>query len=67
MDSDTGKIVSFSVVQVTETTSSNAMEKEGFARCTSSLENEDDVSIDRITTDRHTVITSAMAKDYPLH
>ena len=65
MDSDTGKIVSFSVVQVTETTSSNAMEKEGFVRCISSLENGDDVSIDRITTDRHTVITSTMAKDYP--
>jgi len=65
MDCDTGKIVSFSVVQVTETTSSNAMEKEGFVRCISSLENGDDVSIDRITTDRHTVITSTMAKDYP--
>ena len=65
MDSDTGKIVSFSVVQVTETTSSNAMEKEGFVRCISSLENGNDVSIDRITTDRHTVITSTMAKDYP--
>ena len=44
------------------------MEKEGFVRCISSLENGDDVSIDRITTDRHTVITSTYhgaAKDYP--
>ena len=65
MDSDTGKIVSFSVVQVSETTSSNAMEKEGFVRCISGLKNGDDVSNDRITTDRHKVITSTMAKDYP--
>ena len=65
MDSDTGKIVSFSVVQVTEITSLNAMEKEGFVRCISRLKGEDDVCNDRITTDRHTVITSTMAKDYP--
>ena len=64
MDSDTGKIVSFFVVQVTKTSSLNATEKEWFVRCISSLENEDDVSIDRIITDRHTVITSAMAKEF---
>ena len=64
-DSDTGKIVSFSVVQVTETTSSNAMEKEGFVRCISSLKNGDDVSIDRITKNRHTVITSTWRRTIP--
>ena len=38
MDDDTGKVVAFSVVQVTEATSSNAMEKEGFKRSLESLD-----------------------------
>lgn len=63
MDSDSGKIVSFSVVQVTEVSSSNAMEKEGLVRCLSSLE-DDGVNISCIATDRHVSITSTMAKDY---
>lgn len=63
MDSETGKIVSFSVVQVTEVSSSNAMEKEGLVRCLDSLE-EDDINISMITTDRHTSITSTMQKEY---
>jgi len=63
MDSDSEKVVSFSVVQVTEVTSSNAMEKEGFVRCVDSLE-DDDVSISCITTDRHISIASTMGKDY---
>ena len=33
MDDDTGDVVAFSVIQVSEVTSSNAMEKEGFYRC----------------------------------
>ena len=33
MDNDSGKVVAFRVVQVSEVTSSNAMEKEGFKRC----------------------------------
>ena len=37
MDKDSGKVVAFSVVQVSEVTSSNAMEKEGFKRCIESL------------------------------
>ena len=32
MDDDTGNVVAFNVVQVSEVTSSNAMEKEGFSR-----------------------------------
>lgn len=40
MDDDTSKVVAFSVVQVPEVTSSNAMEKEGFKLCTESLEGE---------------------------
>ena len=38
MDDDSGKVVAFSVVQVSEVTSSNAMEKEGFKRCIRSKE-----------------------------
>ncbi|KAK3745443.1 hypothetical protein QZH41_005084 [Actinostola sp. cb2023] len=63
MDSDSEKVVSFSVVPVTEVTSSNAMEKEGFVKCLDSLE-DDDVSISCITTDRHISIASTMGKDY---
>jgi len=61
MDSDTSKVVEFKVVQVSEVSSSNAMEKEGFERCLTSL-NEEEVSIHTITTDRHIGINSAMDK-----
>ena len=64
MDDDTGKVVAFSVVQVTEATSSNAMEKEGFKRCLESLHG-DGVEIDLIATDRHVSISSYMNKDHP--
>ena len=33
MDEKQGNVVAFSVVQVSEVSSSNAMEKEGFTRC----------------------------------
>ncbi|KAK3745396.1 hypothetical protein QZH41_001436 [Actinostola sp. cb2023] len=62
MDSETGKIATFSVVQVSEVTSSNAMEKEGFERCLNSLE-DDGVTIGTITTDRHISISSTMNKN----
>ena len=62
MDSDSGKVVAFSVVQVSEVTSSNAMEKEGFKRCIESLE-DDRVKIDRIATDRHVSTSSFMNKE----
>ena len=62
MDDDSGKVVAFSVVQVSEVTSSNAMEKEGFQRCIKSLE-DDRVQIDRIATDRHVSISSFMNKE----
>ena len=62
MDDDSGKVVAFSVVQVSEVTSSNAMEKEGFKRCIESLEG-DRVEIDRIATDRHVSISSFMNKE----
>lgn len=64
MDDDTGDVVAFNVVQVSEVTSSNAMEKEGFSRCIEMLESND-VTITRIATDRHVSISSSMNKDHP--
>ena len=63
MDDNTGKITAFSIVQVSEVTSSNAMEKEGFIRCLTTLE-DNEVAINCITTDRHTGISSCMDKDH---
>ncbi|XP_078352898.1 uncharacterized protein LOC144637699 [Oculina patagonica] len=64
MEEDTGNVVAFNVVQVSEVTSSNAMEKEGFSRCIELLESKD-VTISRIATDRHVTITSCMARNHP--
>ena len=50
MDVNSGKVVAFSVVQVSEVTSS--MEKEGFKRCIESIE-DDEVQIDRIAISVH--------------
>ena len=62
MMTDEGKVAGINVVQVTEVTSSNAMEKEGFERCIQDLTREE-VTIKRIVTDRHTSILSSM-KDH---
>ena len=59
MMTDEGKVAAINVVQVTEVTSSNAMEKEGFERCIQDLAREE-VTIKRIATDRHTSISSSM-------
>lgn len=64
MDEDTGNVVAFNVVQVSEVSSSNAMEKEGFSRCMELLEGNG-VKISRVATDRHVSISSCMSKDYP--
>ena len=64
MDEDTGNFVAFNVVQVSEVSSSNAMEKEGFSRCIERLEGKG-VKISRVATDRHVSISSSMSKDYP--
>lgn len=66
MDSESAKVVEFKVVQVSEVTSSNAMEKEGFNQCLNSLQ-ESQVSIHTITTDRHIGINSAMDKEICRH
>ena len=64
MDDDTGNVVAFNVIQVSEVTSSNAMEKEGFTRCIEFLESKD-ITINMIATDRHVSISSSMAKNHP--
>ena len=64
MDEDPGNVVAFNVVQVSEVSSSNAMEKEGFTRCIELLEGKG-VNKCRVATDSHVSISSCMAKDYP--
>ena len=64
MDDDTGKVVEFNVVQVSEVSSSNAMEKEGFKRCLENLDNNH-VKVNRIATDRHVSVSSFMDKECP--
>jgi len=63
MEESSGKVVSFNIVQVTEVTSSNAMEKEGFERCIDHIQNQG-LTIHRIATDRHISIGSVMNKKY---
>ena len=45
-----GKVAAINVVQVTEVTSCDAMEKEGFERCIQDLAREE-VTVKRIATD----------------
>ena len=64
LDEKTGKFPAFSVVQVTEVTSSNAMEVEG---CRRVLDNvlSSNLQVRCLTTDRHISITAEMRKTYP--
>ena len=61
MDNESHKIVDFTVIQGSEVSSSNAMEKSGFERSLTYLDNCG-VKIDCITTDRHISIRSFMDK-----
>lgn len=63
MDEDTGNVVVFNVNQVSEVSSSKAMEKEGFSPCAKDFE-EKGVKISRIGADCHVSISSTMAKDF---
>ena len=64
MDEDTGNVVTFNVVQVSEVSSSNAMEKEVFTRCVEMLEGKG-VNITRVAAGHHVSIASCMCKHYP--
>ena len=63
MDEKTNLIIEFSVVQVTEVTSSNAMEYEGCKRTLNSIIKKK-IPIRCLTADRHTTITSKMRTNY---
>ena len=64
MDETSGKIVDFSLVHVSEVSSSNAMENEGCQRSLNKVIAQN-VKIRSLTTDRHTQITSELRKKYP--
>jgi ribonuclease HI len=63
MDEKTNLIIEFSLVQVTEVTSSNAMEYEGCKRALNSII-KNKIPIRCLTTDRHTTITAKMRTNY---
>lgn len=59
MMTDERKVAAFNVVQVTEVTSSNTMEKEGFESCIQDLAQER-LTIKRIATDRSSIFFSQL-------
>ena len=63
MSEGSNEILEFEVVQVTEVSSSNAMEAEGCNRVLNNLKDKG-VSVRCLTTDRHTTITSEMRKKH---
>ena len=64
MDNATDLIIDYSLVQMTETGSSVAMEKEGLDRSLSNVL-ANDIQVQSITTDRHTSATALLKKKYP--
>ena len=64
IDQHSDKIVDFQIVQVTEVTSSNAMEREGFKRCMEKIQGNG-AQVKVLATDRHVSIKSDMKKNYP--
>ena len=64
MDEKTNLIIEFSVVQVTEVTSSDAMEYEGCKRTLNSIIKKK-IAIRCLTRDHHTTITAKMRSNYP--
>ena len=64
MAQKTGEILNFYVVQVTETTSSVAMEKEVFKRCVEDLIGSG-FQFTSIATDHHTEIALLCRTEYP--
>eukprot|EP00795_Rhopilema_esculentum_P016153 gene16153-7518_t len=62
MDTNTMKILDFSVVHVGTVSSSNAMEKQGLKNCLQALENQG-MSVASLTTDRHQQIKAYMKNE----
>ena len=64
IDQETDKIVDFNIVQVSEVSSSNAMEREGFKRCMDNIQTKGG-KIKVVATDRHVGIRADMKRNYP--
>ena len=62
VDTDTSKVIDFSLVQVTEVKNSNGMELEGLKRCLDHLQ-EERVVISKLATDRHVQVRAHMKKE----
>ena len=64
IDQSSNKIVDFHIVQVSEVTNSNAMEREGFKRCMENIQGKG-ATVKVVATDRHASIKSDMKQIYP--
>ena len=64
IDQITDKIVDFQVVQVTEVTSSNAMEREGYARCMENIQGKG-AKVKLVATVGNVSSKSDMKRNYP--
>ena len=61
LDQKSDKIVNFHIVQVSEVSSSNAKETEGFKRCMENIQGKG-AQVKVVATDRHVGIKSDMKK-----
>ena len=64
IDQHNNKIVDFQIVQVSEVTSSNAMERKGFKRCMENIQGKG-AKVKVVATDRHVSIKADMKCIYP--
>ena len=64
VDTESSKVLDFSLLQVTEVKNSNAMELEGLKRCVDHVEGEN-VKIAKLATDRHVQVRAHMKKERP--
>ena len=64
IDQETDKIVDFDIVQVSEVSSSNGMERKGFKRCMDNIQTKGG-KIKVVATDRHVGIRADMKRNYP--
>ena len=64
VDTESSKVLDFSLVQVTEVKNSNGMELEGLKRCLDHLQ-EENVAIAKLATDRHIQVRAHLKKERP--
>lgn len=63
LDVCTNKIIEYSIVHVKEVKNSQCMEKEGFMRCMSNIQDKHNLEVQVVATDRHPSIRKAMRTD----